>query len=244
MDLFMNIDESSEILSKFWKENDKQIEIKYPDFFDPKWTVMESGWPCFKLSCFDNQPWKDMHAEASSLIENFKPHREDYGHGWKSLTLHGLDADTQSLNQYGIDRERVLNELNWTWVADKCPITKKFLTDVWPAEFLNRVRFMLLEPGGYILPHQDRPNSQKRLSVCNISLNNPQNCEFIMEGFGRVPFDDNGSAFLIDVSNKHAVWNRSNEPRIHMIIHYELGRRLRDFFYVLRASYYTNRSSA
>lgn len=232
-----------EILEKYWSENSKPIEYRYPDFFDPKWTVMESGWPCFKLSIFDNQPWKEMHKEAEQLIDSFHPHREDYGHGWKSLTIHGLDEDTQSLGQYGNDRNKTLDELEWTWVADKCPTVKKFLTDVWPAEFLNRVRFMLLEPGGYILPHQDRPDSQKRLSVCNISLNNPEGCEFLFKGHGKVPFSDQGSAFLMDISNVHSVWNRSNTPRLHMIIHYELGHRIRDFFYVLRSSYYTNRGA-
>ena len=54
-------------------------------------------------------------------------------------------------------------------------------------------------------------------------------------------FKDEGSAFLMDISNVHSVWNRSNKPRIHMIIHYEIGRRVRDFFYVLRESYFTNR---
>jgi hypothetical protein len=44
----------------------------------------------------------------------------------------------------------------------------------------------------------------------------------------------------MDISNVHAVYNDSDTPRIHMIIHYELGRRIRDFFYVLRQSYYTN----
>lgn len=216
------------------------IKIRYPEQFDPKWVVMESGWPCFELSALQNQPWEDMYLEANSLISHFKDHRTDYGNGWKSLTMHGLNEDTQSLDQYG-DRKEVINQLNWTWVADQCPITKKFLTDVWPAEFLNRVRFMLLDPGGYILPHQDRPNEEKRLSVCNISLNNPEGCKFLFKNYGIVPFKDTGSAFLMDISNVHAVWNNSDEPRIHMIIHYELGRRIRDFFYVLRQSYYTNR---
>ena len=99
---------------------------------------------------------------------------------------------------------------------------------------------MLLEPGGYILPHQDRSDEEKRLSVCNISLNNPENCNFIFKDHGIVPFEDQGSAFLMDISNVHAVYNDSDTPRIHMIIHYELGRRIRDFFYVLRQSYYTN----
>ena len=228
-------------LAEFWQENSSNYNIQYPDMFDPKWIIMESGWPWFRLSALDNQPWKEMHAEAEALLDKFHPHREDYGNGWGSLTLHGLNEDTQSLGQYGDSRTDTLKQLEWTWVADQCPVTKKFLTDVWPAEYLNRVRFMLLEPGGYILPHQDRPDDQKRLSVCNISLNMPEGCEMIMKDFGRVPFDDSGSAFLMDISNVHAVVNNSNKPRIHMIIHYELGRRIRDFFYVLRSSYYTNR---
>jgi hypothetical protein len=202
---------------------------------------MESVWGYFPISCLDNQPWKEMHQEASVLVDKFHSHREDsYGKGWKSLTLHGLNEDTQSLSQYGA-RDEVIKRLDWTWVAEQCPVTKKFLTDVWPAEFLNRVRFMLLEPGGYILPHQDRESTEKRLSICNISLNNPQGCEFLMQNQGVIPFKDSGSAFLMDISNVHSVWNKSDTPRIHMIIHYELGRRVRDFFYVLRESYYTNR---
>lgn len=230
-------------LEKFWQDNAGECQFKYPDFFDPKWLVMESGWPFFHLSSLDNQPFKEMQQEAEALLESFKPHREDYGHGWKSLTIHGLNDDTQSLNQYGDNRREVLDQLDWTWVADSCPVTKKFLTDTWPAEFLNRVRFMLLEPGGYILPHQDRADDQKRLSVCNISLSNPVGCEFVFKDHGTVPFSNNGSAFLMDISNVHSVWNRSDTPRLHMIIHYELGRRIRDFFYVLRSGYYTNREA-
>jgi hypothetical protein len=232
-----------EILEQLWEKNDQEYKYKYPDMFDPKWTIMESGWPWFRMSSLDNQPYKEMLAEAEALVDDFKPHRDDYGQGWRSLTLHGLNDDTQSLEQYGDDRNQVLTQLDWTWVADRCPVTKKFLTDVWPAEYLNRVRFMLLEPGGYILPHRDRTPDQKRLSICNISLNNPGGCEFVMDGFGKVPFDDKGSALLVDNSNLHAVWNRSDKPRFHMIIHYEIGRRLRDFFYELRSSYYTNRGN-
>lgn len=236
----MNI-EHKQLLDEFWKQNtNKQFEPKYPDFFDPKWTITESGYPWFRLSIFDNMPWKEMYNEAERLVSKYHGHRDNYGEGWKSLTLHGLDEDTQSLNGYG-DRTETLKQLGWTWAADECPTVKKFLTDVWPAEYLNRVRFMLLEPGGYILPHQDRPDDQKRLSVCNISFNMPEGCEMVLKGHGKVPFDDNGSAMLLDISNEHAYVNNSDKPRIHMIIHYEIGNRLRDFFYVLRQSYYTNR---
>lgn len=235
------INEHKQLLNEFWEQNaHKQFEPKYPDFFDPKWTITESGYPWFRLSIFDNMPWKDMYNEAINLTDKFHGHRDNYSEGWKSLTLHGLDEDTQTLNGHG-DRSETLNKLDWTWAANECPTVKKFLTDVWPAEYLNRVRFMLLEPGGYILPHQDRADDQKRLSVCNISFNMPEGCEMVLKGHGKVPFDDNGSAMLLDISNEHAYVNNSDKPRMHMIIHYEIGNRLRDFFYVLRQSYYTNR---
>lgn len=235
--------EHKQILEQFWLDNKRNYQHKYPDFFDPKWVVTESQWPFFRLSALDNQPYDKMYTEAEKLMDKFQPHREDYGVGWRSLTIHGLNEDTQSLDSYGDNRRETIDKLDWTWVAEHCPTAKTFLTDVWPAEYLNRVRFMLLEPGGYVLPHQDRPSNQKRLSVCNISLNNPQGCEFVFENHGLVPFSNNGSAFLMDISNKHAVYNNSSKPRIHMIIHYEMGHRIRDFFYVLRSSYYTNRKN-
>ena len=230
-------------LNSFWEQNSGDFQPKYPDFFDPEWLVMESNFPWFRLSALDNQSWSQMYQEAKALTPYFHSHRDTVGEGWHSLTVHGLEEDTQTLDsyipQYG-SRQKVLENLHYTWVAEQCPTVKHFLDNVWPAEFLNRVRFMYLEPGGYILPHQDRASDQKRLSVCNISLNNPADCEFVMEGWGTVPFEDSGSAYLMDISNVHSVWNTSNEPRIHMIIHYEMGRRIRDFFYVLRNSYYTN----
>lgn len=229
-------------LQEFWQKNSGYKQLKYPDFFDPEWLVMESGYPWFRLSALDQQPWKKMYEEANALKPYFYPHRNTVGKGWHSLTIHGLDDDTQSLDGYG-ERSEVLEQLHYTWVAEQCPTVRHFLDNVWPAEFLNRVRFMYLEPGGYILPHQDRPSEEKRLSVCNISLNNPEGCEFVMEGWGTVPFEDSGSALLMDISNVHSVWNKSDEPRIHMIIHYEIGRRIRDFFYVLRNSFHTNRES-
>lgn len=234
-----------QILKDFIQQNTKNtFAPKYPDDFDPKWLIAESGWPWFKLSALENENWKAMYNEAEMLLDHFHSHREEStGQGWKSLTLHGLNEDTQSLEQYGEDRLATLKKLHWTWVADQCPVTKRFLEDVWPAEYLNRVRFMLLEPGGYILPHRDRPSGQTRLSVCNISLNMPQDCEMIIEGYGAVPFDDSGSAVLLDVSNQHAVVNNSNKPRIHIIVHYEIGRGLRDMFYLLRKSYFKNRAT-
>ena len=75
---------------------------------------------------------------------------------------------------------------------------------------------MLIEPGGYILPHQDQ--DERCLGPINISIYNPIGCEFRYKNYGTVPFT-NGSAFMIDIGQKHSVWNRSNEQRLHIIAH-------------------------
>ena len=45
---------------------------KYPEQFDPKWIVTESGWPYFHLSAIDNQPWKGMYHETERLTDSFQ----------------------------------------------------------------------------------------------------------------------------------------------------------------------------
>ena len=46
----------------------------------------------------------------------------------------------------------------------------------------------------------------------------PNGCDFVMELHGAVPFKP-GNAFWLDISNKHTVFNNSDQPRWHLIIH-------------------------
>ena len=39
-----------------------------------------------------------------------------------------------------------------------------------------------------------------------------------MAGHGTVPFKD-GEAYILDVGNTHAYYNKSNEDRYHIIVH-------------------------
>ena len=75
---------------------------------------------------------------------------------------------------------------------------------------------MLLEPGGYIAPHTD--TLKHKLSPVNIALNHPKGCIMKMAGHGTVPFKD-GEAYILDVGNTHAYYNKSNEDRYHIIVH-------------------------
>ena len=76
---------------------------------------------------------------------------------------------------------------------------------------------MLLEPGGYITPHSDNPESFLGGAV-NISLNNPEGCRLVTT-LGEVPFRDSGSAFLFNNHYQHAVYNDSEQDRFHIIVH-------------------------
>ena len=75
---------------------------------------------------------------------------------------------------------------------------------------------MALDPSGYIESHRDYDKS--KLGPINIAINNPKDCDFIMENVGIVPFEPNKGAWL-DLSNKHSVRNDSNEIRYSIIIH-------------------------
>ena len=79
----------------------------------------------------------------------------------------------------------------------------------------TRVRFMALLPDGWIRPHQDRPSAVS-LGATNVAINNPDGCKLVLEEFGEMPFVP-GRAMKINTGYHHAVWNRSEEPRIHMI---------------------------
>jgi hypothetical protein len=107
-------------------------------------------------------------------------------------------------------------DYKWTQLSEQCPKTTKFFKEDFPHLSYKRLRFMWIEPGGYILPHQD--DEERCLSPINVSIYNPKDCNFRYKNYGNIPYT-NGSAFLIDVGQPHSVWNKSNEARLHIIAH-------------------------
>jgi hypothetical protein len=79
---------------------------------------------------------------------------------------------------------------------------------------------MLLEPNGYINFHRDHDDSQ--LTAINIAITQPDDCHFVMEHHGCVPFES-GSAYWLDISNNHTVFNDSTQLRWHIIVHQDLN---------------------
>jgi len=197
---------------------------------DFNWIVNKSGLPWLELDI--EMPHEEMYAEAMALKDEFVPHRDEDYHGgyrhkgWNSLCIHGIDAyKTNHYDQYGYTSHEE-TPYQWTHIIDRCPVTYNFFKNVFPYKRYHRLRFMLLEAGGYITPHADQDTN--RLSAINIALNNPKNCKFKMKGHkGYVPFTS-GKAIFLDVGNVHAVYNNSDEDRFHIIVHGVKAKELED----------------
>mgnify|MGYP001462139747 CR=1 FL=1 len=93
---------------------------------------------------------------------------------------------------------------------------------------------MLLEPGGFIAPHNDM--NEHVLSPVNIALNHPKGCVMKIAHHGTVPFKE-GEAYILDVGNTHAYYNKSSEDRYHIIVH---GKTTKEFKELVERSYAKN----
>jgi hypothetical protein len=164
-------------------------------------------------------PYREMCAEAFALIDRFSPHRgEEYGtKGWESLTIHGLGWNKhESYSAYGYANGKdASNDMHWTEIADLCPVTTKWLSDVFPCNKYGRVRFMLLRAGGEIALHND--SSIKLIENINVALNNPVGCKWIWSN-GEELIMEPGGVYAMNLHYHHSIINKSNEDRMHMII--------------------------
>lgn len=183
------------------------------------WIVNNSKLPYLKLNM--SVPYNEIYAEWQTVKEQAVDHRADdallsyKNQGWKSLVLYGTNA-TATQESSGT--------LDWTDIASKCPKTTQWLKDNFIIDnTTGRIRFMLLDAGGYILPHKDR--EEKFLYETNIAIHNPKENVFRFTEYGNVPFE-NGDAYMLDISNKHFVVNNSNEDRLHIIVHAKVDSKL------------------
>jgi len=210
----MRIESSKLLYKKFVATTFNPKELEESPTFD--WIQSQSGLPWLELDI--DIPYQRMLEETNSVQNFMVPHRESYGEskGWKSFCLHGKSFDSTQANEYYND-DRLLT---WTKEAlELMPFTVDFFQKIWPADSYQRLRLMLLEPGGYITIHKD--SRFGGLQPVNISLNNPKECNFVFENYGTVPFAP-GRAFWLDVSNLHVIFNNSTQARWHIIVHQDI----------------------
>jgi hypothetical protein len=190
----------------------------------------DTGLPWLKLNI--DVPVNDIKKEYEQNTEFLVSHRSEdsWGNmshkGWKSATIYGVDTHITT---------RTDDFHDWTSLSYKCPKTVQWIKDNFIInEKTRRIRFMLLEPGGFILPHADRSNTG--LVEINVAITQPQNCCFRFLDRGTIPFEV-GSAFIIDTSNRHMVWNNSDQYRLHMILHTRISNKILEDSYA--NSFYT-----
>ena len=187
----------------------------------PPWPrdIWTSDWPW--VPCNKNIDSLLVNDELATIDHMFVEHREDdrfnnYGHkGWSAVCLHGIDWDkTQAWHEYGYKSEADV-DYKWTSICEKMPYITN-LVKSFEFDQLKRIRIMRLEPGGYIMPHRD--GEGRIFGPFNFALTQPVGCEFVFENKGLVPFRQ-GRGFLLDLGIRHAIINRSDEVRYHLIIH-------------------------
>jgi hypothetical protein len=177
------------------------------------WIQHHSGLPWLRLGI--PIPFKTILQEIKNIESLLSTHRDDYSEhsGWKSFCIHGKSYNSTREDEYYADTKPYI----WTPESEKLmPETVKYFKNDWPATKYARIRVMLLEPGGYVSIHRDHDDS--RLSAINIAITQPKGCNFVMEKFGSVPFVE-GAAYWLDISNNHTVFNHSDQPRWHLIVH-------------------------
>ena len=173
-------------------------------------------------------PYNEIYDEIYPFLDQFKEHRPVAAAGmWKGLCLRGSHWFRPGDSHPGDP------ELHWTEFADILDVTTEYFKN-FPVRDVDRIRFMLLEPGGTIPLHSDI--SYPRLcSAINFCINQPKDCDFIING-QTIPWKP-GDVRLMNVHFKHTVINNSQERRLHMILHGKGLRTDKDFQRIVLNSY-------
>ncbi len=216
IDNFFKIEKSVKFNSK-----SKPIPEEFKNWKEPQkffnWIRQESNTGSLKL---------DIDSDINKVVDEIKkaetlaiPHRTHDSNGWRSIVLHGLSSimtgpphDYISTGIVPIDAVE-----GWTDVSKFFPETLIWIKKYIPFKVFSRIRIMILDPGGYILPHKDLEKSFLGGGI-NVAFTNPSGVEFALEDNGLVPWAP-GDIRLINIGKLHSVRNLSNETRIHMLVY-------------------------
>ena len=187
-----------------------------------RWIFTQNiGWIKIDLE-FDLNGWKQ---DIENIKDYFVPHRNQESKGWRSCCIHGLGIEkTENSVAYGYNDETNA-PYDWTELADKAPHVVAFFKNVFPCDSYKRIRFMELEPGGYIQEHGDVPDdfeSETDLDPMdfgiplNIAVIHPAECYMTFKNKGVLPYKE-GEMYIPNVAEKHAFLNFSEQRRIHII---------------------------
>lgn len=193
-------------------ENDTNKMLEYFE-----WIRFKSQMGSLRLNI--NTDISEVQNELSSKSFLAIPHRKNESHNWRVITLYGYSSIITDSPQYLKENNLIPNnyELKWTDISPLFPKTVDWIKNNIPLKTVSRIRIMVVEPGGYILPHRDYHHGQCACAGINIAMINPEGSEFCLEDNGLVPWRE-GDVRVFDVGRLHCIRNNSNVPRIHIII--------------------------
>lgn len=182
-----------------------------------KWIRHESK--CKTLTLQIDNDLNDLKTEIMSKIFLAVNHREDDSKGWKSLTLHGYSSlMTESDDFYRTKDLDLPERKEWTSISKFFPKTKEWILKNIPFDNYGRIRIMIIEPGGFVLPHRDFKHGNL-LAGINVAITHPLEVEYLVNDES-IEWKE-GESRLIDIGSIHSINNNSNLPRVHLIIHSE-----------------------
>jgi len=168
----------------------------------------------------------DIISDISEVVEELSrseflaiPHRADNSNGWRSIVLHGLCSIMTEAPYNYVELGIVDKSIKETWTdASKFfPKTLSWIDQHVPFNTFSRIRVMVLDPGGYILPHKDLQSSFLGGGL-NIAFTNPEGTEFAVEDNGLIPWEP-GDVRMINIGKLHSIRNLGSKPRIHMLVY-------------------------
>jgi len=173
--------------------------------------------------------------ELDKVDKFYVEHRDGEDHnGWTSCCLHGIELDkTLGWENYATREQDVTYK--WTELTEYTPTITNFWKNIFPVEEYKRLRFMRLNPGGFITRHRDHdPSKQSNYDIfrdgiaINLALTHPDGCIMKFDSNDTVPWAP-GRAIMLNVGHYHEVTNQSNMPRVHMIAHAIIGNKKQEF---------------
>ena len=143
---------------------------------------------------------------------------------WDAISIRGYSDDIGNILKPGVLKSDVKVEpLRWTRLyeeAELLPI-KEILSHI-PAEF-ERVRVMRLKAGTTIMKHTDKVDKEIKngnIVRIHIPLKTSLNVHFYLwEGKEQYHFNlETGKYYYTDVSKPHAVHNKADFDRLHLVV--------------------------
>ena len=143
---------------------------------------------------------------------------------WDAISIRGYSDDIGNILKPGVLKSNVKVEpLRWTRLYEEADLlpSKEILSHI-PAEF-ERVRVMRLKAGTTIKKHTDKVDKEIKngnIVRIHVPLKTSLNVHFYLwEGKEQYHFNlQTGKYYYTDVSKPHAVHNKADFDRLHLVV--------------------------